>query len=246
MTGSQDFPQKEDAINTPGPSRPTMAATDSRERGMSPDEQTLYSDAAHGARTNRRVIAGAGFVTLLAAAGIVAIVTSGGKSHKPQTHVSTSPTVAPSQQTPEDLAVLSAEGRYREFLRVRDEVGQAGYRSSAPFDAVAVSPERTVQEISVRKARGLREVGSTSVVSIKVLSVDLSPAAGSYPAVILKACIDVSGVDVLDGRGKSVVSPTRVPRSRSTVTMYKYAKGTRGAVAGGWFVFQATSKGEPC
>jgi hypothetical protein len=246
MTGSANDPQKEDAIHTPGRPRPTMAATDARERGMSSHEQPLPAESIRRARINRRVIVAAGLVTLLAAGGITVILTSGSKSPHPQTSVSASPSVAPSQQTPEDLAVVAAEGRYREFLRVRDEVGRAGYRSSAPFDAIAVPPERTVQEISFRKARGLRQVGSTSVVSIKVLSVDLSPTAGNYPAVVLKTCIDVSGVDVLDARGKSIVSPDRVPRSQSTVTMYKYAKGTKGAVAGGWFVYQATSKAEPC
>lgn len=233
-------------MNSPGAARQTMAATETQERGMSASEERVHNEPSPGLHKERLVIIAAGLVTLLAAAGIVVIVTDGGNSQKPQSAVSASPSVAPSKSTPEDQAVVAAEARYREFLRVRDDVGHAGYRSSAAFDAVAVSPERTVQEISFRKARGLRQVGTTGVVSIKVLSVDLTPTAGNYPTVVLQACIDVSGVDVLDGQGKSVVSPTRVPRSQSTVTMYMYAKGTKGAAAGGWFVFEATSKAEPC
>lgn len=233
-------------MNSPGSPRRTMAATETQERGMSANEKSATENPSPGARKERRVIVAASLVTLLAAAGIVILVTNGGNSPKPRTVASASPSVAPSQPTPEDEAAVAAESRYREFLRVRDDVGHAGYSSAAAFDAVAVSPERTVQEISVRKARGLREVGQTGVVSIKVLSVNLTPQAGNYPAVVLQACIDVSGVDVLDGQGKSVVSPTRVPRSQSTVTLYRYPKGTKGAAAGGWFVFEATSKAEPC
>jgi hypothetical protein len=241
-----DNPQIEVSMNSPGSPRQTMAATETQERGMSASEQPVHENPSLGVRKARRIIVAASVVTLLAGAGIVVIVTNGGNSQKPHTAASASPSVAVSQPTSEDQAAVAAEARYREFLRVRDDIGHAGYRSASAFDTVAVSPERTVQEISVRKARGLREVGTTGVVSIKVLSVDLTPTAGNYPAVVLQACIDVSGVDVLDGHGKSVVSPTRVPRSQSTVTMYQYAKGTKGAAAGGWFVFEATSKAEPC
>lgn len=238
-------PQMEVDVNSSRSERQTMAATETQERGMPASEQPV-TNASPGVPKERRIIIAAGLVTLLAVAGIIVIVTNGGNSQRPQTAVSASPSVTPSQPTLADQAVVAAEARYRAFLRVRDEIGHAGYRSAAAFDAVAVSPERTVQEISVRKAHGLREVGTTEVVSIKILRVDLMPTAGNYPAVVLQACIDVSGVDILDGQGKSVVSPTRVARSKSTVTMYRYAKGTKGAAAGGWFVFEATSKAEPC
>lgn len=251
MTPRPDNPQMEISMNSPGSPRQTMAATETQERGMPASEKPATENPSPRVRKERRVIVAASLVTLLAAAGIVIIVTNEGNSQQPRAVASASPGMAPSQQVPsqptsEDEAAVAAESRYRDFLRVRDDIGHAGYRSAAAFDAVAVSPERTVQEISVRKAHGLREVGTTGVVSIKVLSVNLTPKAGNYPAVVLQACIDVSSVDVLDGRDKSVVSPTRVPRSQSTVTLYRYAKGTKGAAAGGWFVFEATSKAEPC
>jgi hypothetical protein len=64
--------------------------------------------------------------------------------------------------------------------------------------------------------------------------------------VVLQVCLDVSGVDIVDGTGTSIVSPDREDRSKSTVTMYEYEPGTKGAEAGGWFVYEATALNEPC
>jgi hypothetical protein len=246
MTSSQIDPQKEDAINTPGPSRPTMTATDRRERGMSPDEQPLHNDANSGARTNRRVILAAGIVTLLAAGGITVIEAGRSTAPHPKTSASHSPSTSATAPTPEDLAVVAAEGRYRQFLQVVDTIGLAGFRDAAALRTVAVPPERTVQLLAVRQSNGLRQQGRTRLSSLEVSSVVLNPATGDYPSVVLQACLDVSGVDVVDRSGHSVVTRDRAKRSRSTVTMYKYAKGTTGAEVGGWFVYQATARNEPC
>ena len=247
MTGSQNDPQKEDAINTHGPSTPTMAATDTRERGMEPDGQPLHRDATPRAGTNHRVIiAAAGVVTLLAAAGITVILSGGSTSPHPKTSASDSPSTAATAPTPEDLALVAAEGRYRQFVQVVDTIGLAGFRDTAALRTVAVPPERTVQQLAVRQSNGLRQQGRTRLSSLEVSSVVLNPAAGDYPSVVLQACLDVSGVDVVDQSGRSVVTRDRAERSRSTVTMYKYAKGTTGAEAGGWFVYQATARNEPC
>ena len=80
--------------------------------------------------------------------------------------------------------------------------------------------------------------------SVSVVSVDLEPEPGGYPTVVLQACIDVSGLDVVDGSGNSLVSPERVDRTRSTVTLYQLeATSERPA---GWYITEATSLGEPC
>ena len=76
--------------------------------------------------------------------------------------------------------------------------------------------------------------------------VDLDPVPGGYPLVTLRSCIDVAAIDIVNRAGTSIVTADRVARSRSDVTMYRYKKGTVGAEAGGWFVYDATSKGEPC
>jgi hypothetical protein len=101
--------------------------------------------------------------------------------------------------------------------------------------------------VGFRKAQELpdaRLVGSAQVASLSVESVDLQPEPGGYPTVVLQACVDVSGVDVVDGSGKSLVSPERLDRTRSKVTLYQLeATPERPA---GWYITEATSRAEPC
>lgn len=235
-----------------------MGGTDTREPDMSLTEQATETDA--GVRPGRGpgerlVITVSVVVTLLA---IVSIAYLALDSDEPaatppapaavEEPADIAPVEPPAKQTPEDLAAAEAQERYREFQRVEDAVGQGGYQSSGPFDAVTVAPERVLQETSFRRSqgRGLRQIGTTRIASMSVTSVDLTPEPGGYPGVVLQVCLDVSGVDVVDGSGTSIVSPEREERSKSTVTMYQYEPGTKGAEAGGWYVYEATSKAEPC
>lgn len=238
----------------------TMAATDSREHAMSLDQQpaeTGYSPEPPRRGRGERLVIIAGVLTaVLSLAGIVVLLTGGDEepvvvpTALPSAAApSVAPSVVPVVQTPEDLAAAAAEARYREYLRVDDEVGQGGYISAAPYDAVSVVPERANLELVFRAARktpGRRQVGTTEVAALSVTSVDLTPVPGGYPRIVLQACVDVSGVDVVDGAGRSIVTADRVRRSKSTVTMYSYKPGTKGAELGGWYVYEATAKGEPC
>lgn len=239
------------------PPTPTMGEPDTREHGMSLTQQPSPPDAP--ARPPRRgserlAIAAAAVVTALAVAGIGALALNDDNPAAPTPTPSAAapssapPSVAPAPQTPEDLAAAEATERYREFLRVEDVVGQGGYLSSEPYDAVTVPPERTDRQLLVTtsSAEGQRAIGDRELASLAVTSVDLTPEAGSYPTVILQACVDVSAVDVVDQTGASVVLPDRVDRTKSTVTMYRYEPGTAGAEAGGWYVYEATSRAEPC
>jgi len=252
MTHPQNYPQIGTAMNTPRPQGPTMAGTDTREHGMPLTEHPAHTDQRpprSRSRGDRLVIGVAGLVTVLAIIGITILVTSGDKAAiAPPLTATTAPSTQPTQQSPEDQAAATAQARYRDFLRVVDAVGIAGFVSDAPLKAVAVPPELVVQQLTVRqsKPQGRRQNGYTRLTSLSVSSVDLTPPAGGYPEVVLQACVDVSGVDVTDRTGKSVVSAGRAPRSKSTVTMYAYKKGTVGAEAGGWYVYQATAKNEPC
>jgi hypothetical protein len=236
-----------------------MTATDSRENGMSRTQHPADTDV--GSRPRRSsgerlaVIVGV-FVTMLALAGITILVVGGGDDPAPPSPApaavdepADTESVQEPTQTPEDRAAAEAEERYREFLEVRTSVAQGGYESSAPFDAVTVLPERAYQETAFRNAQrtpGLRQIGTTQIASLGVTSVDLTPEPGGYPKIVFQVCLDVSGVDIVDGTGKSVVLPEREERSKSTVTMYRYEPGTKGAEAGGWFVYEATALNEPC
>jgi len=221
-----------------------------------PSQTGFDTDPPRGLGERIAVIAGV-LVTALAVAGIAFIVTNDNEPvaaplRAPSivaTPSAAAPSAAPAVQTPEDLAAAAAQERYREFLDVRAAVAQAGYLSSEPFDAVTVAPERVFQETAFRNARetpGLRQIGTTQIASMSVTSVDLTPEPGGYPGVVLQVCLDVSGVDIVDGTGTSIVSPDREDRSKSTVTMYEYEPGTKGAEAGGWFVYEATALNEPC
>ena len=245
-------------MDTPRPPRQTMAATDSSERGMSLTQQptpTPLDPKSKRGRGERLGIMVAAVITALCIAGIAFIVTNNDKTPaQPQTGPpapapsTAAPSVQPAPPTAADLAAAAAQERYREYLRVRDEVGQSGFTSPIPYDAVAVPPERVDRRIeTVNSAQeGLRAIGSLKLASLTTTSVDLAAVPGSYPTVTLQACLDVSGIDVVDRSGKSVVLSERVERSKSTVTMNRYEPGTAGAEAGGWFVYDATSKGEAC
>jgi hypothetical protein len=236
-----------------------MTRTDPRENAMSLTQQPTETDIGSGPHRSsgeRAAVTAGVLVTVLALVGIAILVVGGGDDPAPTppapAAVEEPAEIAPVEepaQTPEDVAAVEAEERYREFLRVGDEVGQDGFVSADPFDAVTVLPERAYQETAFRNAQrtpGLRQIGTTQIASLSVTSVDLTPEPGGYPEVVLQACLDVSGVDIVDGTGQSVVLPEREERSTSTVTMYRYEPGTKGAEAGGWFVYEATALNEPC
>jgi hypothetical protein len=246
-------------MDTSRPPGPTMTRTDSRENGVSLTQHPANTDPGSEPRRSSgeraAVIAGV-LVTVLALVGIAILVAGGGDAPAQpppapagvDEPADTEPGQEPAQ-TPEDLAAAEAEERYRDFLRVGDDVGQGGFVSADPFDAVAVLPERAHQETAFRNAQrtpGLRQTGTTQIASLSVTSVDLTPEPGGYPKVVLQTCLDVSGVDIVDGTGRSIVLPEREERSKSTVTMYRYEPGTKGAEAGGWFVYEATALNEPC
>jgi hypothetical protein len=238
-----------------------MAASESRERAMSLDQQPAPTDYSSDGppkrgRGERLVVLASVVVTVLSAIGIGVIFAGGDEeplvepTAQPSAAApSIAPSAAPVVQTPEDLAIAEAKERYAEFLRVDDQVGQGGYRSSAPYDAVTVSPERDLQERAfriIRQRPGATQRGSVEIVSLGATSVALTASPGDYPKIVLQACLDVSGVDVVDGTGKSLVVPERVDRPKSVVTMYQYEVGTKGAELGGWYVYEDAATGESC
>ena len=208
-------------------------------------------------RGGRLFIVAAAVVTVLAVAGIGFIATRDDPEPAPPAAAPTvveappvpTPAETPVAKTPVEIAAAAAKERYREFLRVSDTIGEGGYQSATPFDAVSVVPERAFQESSFRQSRevpGARQIGASKIAALAVTSVDLTPGADGYPKVVLQACVDVSGVDIVDANGTSQVSADRIDRSKSTVTMFRYEPGTKGAETGGWYVYDATSKAEPC
>ena len=92
------------------------------------------------------------------------------------------------------------------------------------------------------KARGLTQIGNVRVLDVTPFSIDLSSDATAqppkYPTIVMDTCIDVSGVNVVDAEGKSVVAPTRPSQSAARVDVVQFDFG--------WRVNKIQSAGQPC
>jgi hypothetical protein len=95
--------------------------------------------------------------------------------------------------------------------------------------------------VTGERSKGLRQVGATRIKTLRVQSVNLDnsePSAGKVPTVTIDVCWDVSGADLVDKSGKSVVKPGRAETgwARYTVANYHWSENP----SGGWRI--ATSQ----
>lgn len=143
---------------------------------------------------------------------------------------SSSATPSPSQAE-KDLA--GAEEAVTRFWAVLDEVATSPEKDQNVLATVARAQALAQWQklVADDRAAGLTQTGRSEVGGIKG-----SLAGGTTFDV--KACVDVSGVDVLDANGKSVVAPGRPDRQRYTYAVEKAPQG--------FFVTRDTLKGEPC
>ena len=193
-------------------------------------------------------------VTMLALAGIAFLLLGDNgeqpapPSDTPAAPADTEPTREPSVQTPADIAAAEAQERYRAFIRVKDEVAQAGYADPERYETVAVNPERAQLIIEARDFAGALVTGDTAIASLIVESVQLPTDSAEYPEVRLLACLDVSGVQAVDANGTSLVSPDRLDRIASRVLLQKFEPGdfAQDPDRSGWFVAEVEQRGELC
>ena len=230
------------------PTAPTLDATDNRERQMPSTE------ARRGRR--RAVVVGCLVVALATTVGGVVLLTGGGNT--PDAAPAAPPAPAPSRPTtappvnvpvkPADVAAAEATSRYREYLRVRDEVSHGRYKNTKLYDSVAISPERTQLLIEARQFAGLYTKGNVVVASLSVQSVKLSTDPRVYPQVHLLACLDGSGVGGFNPDGTSAVSRTRLPRIKSEVVLWKVSAAQLHDTkrTPGWYVTTIKQPGQPC
>ena len=140
-------------------------------------------------------------------------------------HSPSSPAPSRSSPTPPsegETASEAASAVLRQYFATVDLVRQDPKRPETDLDAVASSSQLTAQKNLLKSQRdgGLLQVGDTKIVELNVESVSLdSPATA-----LIDVCWDVSGVDIVDADGKSVVSPDRkdVGWTRFTVTNDKW------------------------
>ena len=128
------------------------------------------------------------------------------------TATSITPTVAPTTPTPtaltpEEEDLRGAEQAVVALVAMTDQLGQDFTRRLD--ELYTVSRDQTVdtwiQILNLRRVNGQTQIGDSVLEDIQVAK----NAEGLWDAT---ACIDVSGVNVVDKDGKSVVSPDRPAR----------------------------------
>jgi hypothetical protein len=119
----------------------------------------------------------------------------------------------------DEEALAAAEEAYAKAERVTDSIAQAGWSNLEGLDEVlrgeALESER---EAAVElAAKGLRQIGSSSFDTLTLQR--LTDHGEGTVEIVIYVCGDVSGVDVVDQNGKSVVSPDRPDRQPLEVTI---------------------------
>ena len=200
------------------------------------------------------VVAGV-IVTVLALVGIAILVVGGGDDPAPpppppvavDEPADTAPVQEPAQ-TPEDLAAAEAEERYREFIRVDDQIARGSYANPELYETVAINPERAQRILEAREFAGARVTGETRIASLVVESVQLPTDPAENPEVRLLACLDVTDIQAVDANGTSLVSPDRLDRIASRVLLQKFEPGdfAQAPDRSGWFVAEVKQRGEAC
>lgn len=161
---------------------------------------------------------------------------------------STSPTASPTSAS--EAASAAAEDVVRRYFVVLDDLRQHPAKPERLLSSVATSTQLAAQKrlIASEREQGLRQVGATGIAEWTVQSVNLDnadPSAGKVPTVTVDVCWDVSGADLVDKSGTSVVSQNRASTgwTRYTVANYHWSENP----AAGWRI--ATSqdlKQMPC
>ena len=141
------------------------------------------------------------------------------------TATSATPTVAPTTPTPTALSpeeedLRGAEQAVVSLVALTDQLGQDFTRRLDELYIVSrdQAVDTWIQILNLRRVNGQTQIGNSVVEDIQVAK----NAEGLWEAT---ACIDVSGVNVVDKDGKSVVTPDRPARVK-----YRYLieKGSDG------------------
>lgn len=156
-----------------------------------------------------------------------------------------SPTTTYEPNSPQERAKETV----REYYRVATGCMKNPKETAATcFDSAAVASELADLRdgLSAAKAAQTKVLGDAVVESVNVVKVDLTnkpkESPPTLPKVVVRVCYDVSKVNVVDYRGKSIVPPDRKPRAVEDVTVvnYKYPDPTQ------WRVGYTVPTGKSC
>jgi hypothetical protein len=129
-------------------------------------------------------------------------------------HSSASPVFASDAE-----ALAAAEKAYAAYLKVSDEIANDGGKDADRLKGLATGTllSDDMSGFASFTAKGWHSVGETKLTKAVLQSADVAP--GGQGTVVVYLCEDVSGVDVLDQSGVSVVSTGRPELQQFQVTL---------------------------
>ena len=179
---------------------------------------------------------------LLACAALAGHLTacSPGGDERPATQPTPSavvPAPPPAQPSPEEQAAEAVSQAVEEYYRLTDTLFSD---PQVPIERVTdVAGGAELDEVRTlvqqERAAGRRQVGVVTVASLEITDVSLAvPTTASA-----QVCLDVSGVDVVNADGTSVVVEDRPPQTLVGLDLAEQE-------ITGWVVRETTSEGLPC
>ncbi|GAB3607128.1 hypothetical protein GCM10027413_25370 [Conyzicola nivalis] len=149
---------------------------------------------------------------------VSALAASGCAPEGPKADEKPSPTATPLFASDEE-ALAAAEEAYAAYVQLTDAILAAGGSGIERLGEVAAGQQlRTdADEIGELATLGYRTVGQTTFSDFALQGYDRDGADG-IAVVTAYVCEDVSGVDVLDANGISVVEVSRPDRAKYEVT----------------------------
>ena len=150
------------------------------------------------------------------------------------TGASSSSTPTPTKSlTPEQQDLQDAEQSITKYWAVLDKAASNPGVNLNVLATVARSQALAQWQstLAADRSKGLRQVGLSTVRD----AIASRKKDGKFT---VRACLDVSNVDVVDAAGKSVVVPSRPDAQRYTYTVEKAPQG--------FFVIEDLLRGEPC
>lgn len=172
-------------------------------------------------------------IAAFAAIGLTACTHASPAPTASPTSSTTSPTPSPVATSETPTPTMSpSEETVVNLLKTQDAVGK---NPNVTLNVLAKYARGKMYQISLTtamqwRAKGWVQKGDSTIISLT--------GEGSTKTQTIHACVDVSKVQVLDSKGKSVVQSSRKNRALTDYTVTQFADG--------WYVTDETSKGLPC
>jgi hypothetical protein len=157
-------------------------------------------------------------VTLSAAALLTAVTLAACTQPAPGPTQSPVPTAKHTPAFASDAEALkAATDAYAAYLKMSDTIAHDGGANPERIADYASGRalERALANVKEYRAQGVHTTGNTRFDSARLQSIDVGPPW----SIVMYLCDDVSGVDVLNRGGQSLVSPDRNARTPFEVTV---------------------------